>query len=354
MGLLLERGVIRFLYKRPLESLLATWGVSLCCNNSFANLRRGQRPGQFTELAERQLRGERCLLAYNRLFVIGFAVFVVSLTYLLLTRTSLGLQIRAVMQNRNMASALGVRHRSREHADLRLRLRPGRIGRRVPFANRQRRSQPRPGLHRGLLHDRGPGGVGNIVGTVSASLGIGVDRSNPATAGSAPCSGKISAGAIILFLQWRPAGCLSRAAAVSKVKLMTTPFQKRELCSSRPLALFGLSCCRASMLRAAGELLACQQFQHQPLRQVSLLRVLAISVDLLWGYTGLLSLGQALFFSLGGYMLGMHLMLHDRRARPVPKPTFPISWCFWIPEAFRRPRSAAALDSVQAFLVRGR
>src|SRR5882762_516549 len=37
--------------------------------------------------------------------------------------------------------------------------------------------------------------------------------------------------------------------------------------------------------------------------------VLAISVDLLWGYTGLLSLGQALFFSLGGYMLGMHLML---------------------------------------------
>ena len=45
--------------------------------------------------------------------------------------------------------------------------------------------------------------------------------------------------------------------------------------------------------------------------------VLAISVDLLWGYTGLLSLGQALFFSLGGYMLGMHLMLHDRQARPV-------------------------------------
>src|SRR3954463_13534748 len=37
--------------------------------------------------------------------------------------------------------------------------------------------------------------------------------------------------------------------------------------------------------------------------------ILAISVDLLWGYTGLLSLGQALFFSLGGYMLGMHLML---------------------------------------------
>src|SRR4051794_39938382 len=37
--------------------------------------------------------------------------------------------------------------------------------------------------------------------------------------------------------------------------------------------------------------------------------VLAISVDLLWGYTGLLSLGQALFFALGGYMLGMHLML---------------------------------------------
>jgi len=48
------------------------------------------------------------LFAYNRLFVIGFAILIVFLTYLLLTRTSLGLQIRAVMQNRTMAASLGV------------------------------------------------------------------------------------------------------------------------------------------------------------------------------------------------------------------------------------------------------
>ena len=57
--------------------------------------------------------------------------------------------------------------------------------------------------------------------------------------------------------------------------------------------------------------------------------LLAISVDLLWGYTGLLSLGQALFFSLGGYMLGMHLMLmigklgqYQVRQQPEPLPDF--------------------------------
>src|SRR5690606_14269539 len=110
VGLLLERTVIRFLYRRPLESLLATWGVSLVLQQVFrhifgaANVQvnsPGWLSGSFVV--------SDVLLAYNRLFVIGFALFIIGLTWWLLTRTSLGLQIRAVMQNRAMASALGVR-----------------------------------------------------------------------------------------------------------------------------------------------------------------------------------------------------------------------------------------------------
>src|SRR6187397_391912 len=67
--------------------------------------------------------------------------------------------------------------------------------------------------------------------------------------------------------------------------------------------------------------------------------VLAISVDLLWGYTGLLSLGQALFFSLGGYMMGMHLMrmIGDlgQYKKPIPDFLVFLGWeqlpSFWVP-----------------------
>src|SRR6185503_10755488 len=109
-GLLLERGVIRFLYKRPLESLLATWGVSLVLQQIVRHL-FGAANVQVSspEWLSGSFVTYDVLFAYNRLFVIAFAVFIVVGTYLLLTRTSLGLQIRAVMQNRAMASCVGVR-----------------------------------------------------------------------------------------------------------------------------------------------------------------------------------------------------------------------------------------------------
>ena len=110
VGLLLERGIIRFLYRRPLESLLATWGVSLVLQQLFrhvfgaANVQVASPSWLSGSLVIHDV-----VLAYNRIFVIGVAFAIVAATYLLLTRTSLGLQIRAVMQNRAMASALGVR-----------------------------------------------------------------------------------------------------------------------------------------------------------------------------------------------------------------------------------------------------
>jgi urea transport system permease protein len=146
------------------------------------------------------------LLAYNRVFVIGFAFFVVFLTYWLLTRTSLGLQIRAVMQNRSMASALGVRT---DRVNLMtFAFGSGLAG--MAGACLSQIGNVGPSLGQNYIIDCFMvvvlGGVGNLVGTVSASLGIGVtDQILQPWLGAV--LGKITVlAAIILFLQWRPAG----------------------------------------------------------------------------------------------------------------------------------------------------
>ena len=164
-GLIIERTVIRFLYRRPLESLLATWGISLVMQQLFrmvfgANNVQVNSPSW--------LLGHFALndvsFDFNRVFVIAFAILIVIGTWLLLTKTPLGLLIRAVMQNRNMASCLGRAHRAGQHDDVCLRLRSGRSGRGVSFANRQRRPQPGPDVYRGQFYDRGCGRCGQHCG----------------------------------------------------------------------------------------------------------------------------------------------------------------------------------------------
>jgi urea ABC transporter permease protein UrtC len=89
--------------------------------------------------------------------------------------------------------------------------------------------------------------------------------------------------------------------------------------------------------------------------------ILAISVDLLWGYTGLLSLGQSLFFSLGGYMLGMHLMLLIREYGSFAKsgqnpnliPDFMFFQGFTELPGFWKPFSSFAFAALMVFLVPG-
>ena len=207
VGLVLERGIIRFLYKRPLESLLATWGVSLVLQQIFRHV-FGAANVQVSSPS--WLSGSfvisDVLLAYNRIFVIGFALFVVLLTYLLLTRTSLGLQIRAVMQNRNMASALGVR--TERVNMLTFAFGSGLAG--MAGACLSQIGNVGPGLGQNYIVDCFMvvvlGGVGNLVGTVSAAFGIGVtDQILQPWLGAVLGKITVLAG-IILFLQWRPAG----------------------------------------------------------------------------------------------------------------------------------------------------
>ncbi len=207
VGLALERGIIRFLYRRPLESLLATWGVSLVLQQLFRHI-FGAANVQVT--SPRWLSGSfvvnDVLLAYNRIFVIGFAVAIVVGTFLVLTRTSLGLQVRAVMQNRAMASALGVRTDRVNMATFAFG--SGLAG--MAGACLSQIGNVGPGLGQNYIVDCFMvvvlGGVGSLIGSVWASLGVGVtDQILQPWLGAV--MGKITVlSAIILFLQWRPAG----------------------------------------------------------------------------------------------------------------------------------------------------
>jgi urea transport system permease protein len=207
VGLLLERGVIRFLYKRPLESLLATWGVSLVLQQIF---RHTFGAANVSVVSPSWLSGSfvvnDVLFAYNRIFVIGFALFIVFATYLLLTRTSLGLQIRAVMQNRAMASCVGVR--TDRVNMMTFAFGSGLAG--MAGACMSQIANVGPSLGQSYIVDCFMvvvlGGVGNLVGTVTAALGVGVtDQILQPWLGAV--LGKITVlAAIILFLQWRPNG----------------------------------------------------------------------------------------------------------------------------------------------------
>lgn len=207
VGLALERGIIRFLYKRPLESLLATWGVSLVLQQLFRHI-FGAANVQVSSPS--WLSGSYVindvLLAYNRLFVIGFAVLIVLGTVLLLTRTSLGLQIRAVMQNRAMASALGVR--TERVNMMTFALGSGLAG--MAGACLSQIGNVGPSLGQNYIVDCFMvvvlGGIGSLFGTVSAALGVGVaDQILQPWLGAV--MGKITVlAAIIIFLQWRPSG----------------------------------------------------------------------------------------------------------------------------------------------------
>lgn len=207
VGLILERCIIRFLYKRPLESLLATWGVSLVLQQIFrstfgaANVQVGSPSWLSGSFVLHDV-----LFAYNRIFVIVFAVSIVYGTYLLLTKTSLGLQIRAVMQNRNMASCIGVR------TDwvnmMTFAFGSGLAG--MAGACMSQLANVGPSLGQNYIVDCFMvvvlGGVGNLGGTVSASMGVGVTNQILEPWVGAVLGKIMVLGAIILFLQWRPAG----------------------------------------------------------------------------------------------------------------------------------------------------
>ncbi|NQV82993.1 MAG: urea ABC transporter permease subunit UrtB [Rhodospirillales bacterium] len=110
-GIAIERGIIRFLYGRPLETLLATWGLSLILQQLVRSIfgptnREVGNPSWMSGYIEAT---GGLVLTYNRIYIIIFSLLVIGLLALLLRKTSFGLKMRAVTQNRAMAASMGIR-----------------------------------------------------------------------------------------------------------------------------------------------------------------------------------------------------------------------------------------------------
>jgi urea transport system permease protein len=208
VGMLLERSVIRFLYGRPLETLLATWGISLVLIQTVRTVFGAQNvqvenPGWMS--GGIQVLGN-VTLPYNRLVIIAFAAFVLAGMWLLLTRTRLGLHVRGVTQNRAMASCLGV---PTARVDTwAFGLGSGIAG--LAGCALSQIGNVGPDLGQAYIVDSFMvvvlGGVGQLAGTVYAALGLGVVNKLLESWSGAVLAKIAVLVFIIVFIQKRPQG----------------------------------------------------------------------------------------------------------------------------------------------------
>lgn len=208
VGIAMERSVIRYLYARPLETLLATWGISLILMQTMRSIFGAQNvrivsPEWFSGSVQIM---QGVSLSTSRVGVILFAVFVVALVWFLMNRTRLGLEVRAVMQNREMAAALGV---SANRVDMWT----FGAGAGVAGLGGVALSQivnVGPELGQSYIVDSFMvvvlGGVGNILGSVFSALGLGVFSKFLEPVTGAVLAKILLFAAIIVFIQWRPQG----------------------------------------------------------------------------------------------------------------------------------------------------
>jgi len=208
VGVLIERGVIRHLHGRPLETLLATFGISLILQQLVRSV--------FSPL-NRQVESPTWMsgsldinpvlsLTLNRLYILAFALLVFGLLLIILNKTSLGLNVRAVAQNRNMAKAMGIRT---DRVDaMTFGLGSGIAG--MAGVALSQLTNVGPNLGQAYIIDSFMvvvfGGVGNLWGTLVAAFTLGI-----ANKFIEPITGAVLASIlvlvfIILFIQKRPKG----------------------------------------------------------------------------------------------------------------------------------------------------
>ncbi|MBI5071096.1 MAG: urea ABC transporter permease subunit UrtB [Deltaproteobacteria bacterium] len=208
VGVAVERTVVRFLYGRPLETLLASWGVSLFLIQAARVVFGAQNvqvpnPGWMTGGVE-PMTG--FVLPWNRVLIIAFTVGVLAVTWLLLNRTRLGLFVRAVTQNRAMAGCVGVH--TRRVDTLAFGLGAGIAG--LGGVALSQIANVGPDMGQGYIIDSFlvvvVGGVGQLAGAVWAAVGLGILSKFLEASAGAVIAKILILVIIILVIQKRPQG----------------------------------------------------------------------------------------------------------------------------------------------------
>ncbi len=208
VGIMIERLVIRHLYGRPLETLLATFGISLILQQAvrviFSPLNRSVETPQW--LSGSLEINSVLSLTYNRLYIIVFCLLIFALLYIVMKKTSLGLSVRAVSQNRPMARAMGIRA---DRIDaLTFGLGSGIAG--VAGVALSQLTNVGPNLGQSYIIDSFMvvvfGGVGNLWGTLIAGFSLGVANKFLEPWAGAVLAKVVMLVFIILFIQKKPRG----------------------------------------------------------------------------------------------------------------------------------------------------
>lgn len=207
IGLIIERGVIRFLYGRPLETLLATWGVSLVLQQAVRSIfgPTNQEVGNPSWMSGSFDVGQLAI-TWNRLWILVFALTVFGVLLYVMKRTPWGLQMRAVTANRRMAASMGIRTPWVDA--LTFALGSGIAG--IAGVALSQIDNVSPNLGRGYIIDSFMvvvfGGVGNLWGTLVGAFSLGIVNKVLEPYAGAVLGKIVVLVLIILFIQKRPRG----------------------------------------------------------------------------------------------------------------------------------------------------
>lgn len=207
VGIVIERGLIRFLYGRPLETLLATWGLSLVLQQAVRSIFGASNRDVLTPAwmsGAAQWGG--LTITWNRLVIILFAALVLAALMAALRWTSLGLSMRAVTQNRRMAAAMGIRTPWIDA--LTFGLGSGVAG--IAGVALSQIDNVSPNLGQGYIIDSFMvvvfGGVGNLWGTLVSALTLGIVNKFLEPIAGAVLGKIVVLVLLILFIQRKPRG----------------------------------------------------------------------------------------------------------------------------------------------------
>jgi urea transport system permease protein len=206
-GIGIERSIIRFLYGRPLETLLATFGLSLVLQQAMRSI---FGPTNLQVSNPSWMSGSMDLgglaITYNRFWIILFSIAIFALLTLVLRKTSLGLQMRAVTQNRRMAASMGIRTAWVD--SLTFGLGSGVAG--IAGVALSQIDNVSPNLGQSYIIDSFMvvvfGGVGNLWGTLVGALSLGVANKLLEPVAGAVLGKIVVLVLLVLFIQRRPRG----------------------------------------------------------------------------------------------------------------------------------------------------
>ena len=211
VGALMERGILRFLYGRPLESLLVTWGIGMMLQQGarlFFGDQTSVSPPTWFRGGWEIMPG--LIFPYSRMFIIFLSLLSLAVVYLLMYRSTVGLKIRSVMQNRDMAACMGISSRTVDTLTFAMgTAMAGLAGCALSLIG-----TVDPEVGKTYIVESFMvvvlGGVGKLVGAVIAAFGIGMSNKilEPLIAGTAAAVyAKVAILALVIFfLQLKPTG----------------------------------------------------------------------------------------------------------------------------------------------------